>query len=130
VSSVTSSCSAKSCANDWSPGSIVRHRGRRCDQEIEIRRVPALLAQEGSKDRTAPQSRHVQQPRGSREARARGAVLQTSLTPNVQFPTSKTLWRLGSWNLENWKLKPPDKPADNRYATAGRRGSGIGGQFG
>ena len=49
------------------------------DQENEIGEVPALLAQEGSEDRQAPQSRHVFNARAGDEARARRAVLQASV---------------------------------------------------
>src|SRR6266487_1020467 len=46
------------------------------DPQAQVRPVPAVFAQKGSAHRQAPQSRHVCEPAGRQEARARGAILQ------------------------------------------------------
>ena len=47
------------------------------DQEAQGREIPAVLAQAESENRKAAQSRHLQQPGGRGEARARSPGLQT-----------------------------------------------------
>src|SRR5215510_14585577 len=49
------------------------------DPQARIWRLPPLFAQDQSENRTAPQSRHVQDACGRREARARRAVFQAAL---------------------------------------------------
>lgn len=53
------------------------------DSQTRVRRIPALFAQGESQDGQAPQPRHLQEPRGSRKARARRAVFQAALTPEA-----------------------------------------------
>jgi hypothetical protein len=71
-------------------GSSRRRRARRAsavrlfarassDPQAALRQIPALFAQDEPEDRPAPQSRHLQFPRGGRAARARGAILQAAL---------------------------------------------------
>src|SRR5215470_12968158 len=54
------------------------------DPQAEVRRLSPLLTQDRSEDRPASQPRHLQITRGSRTTRARGAVLQASLTPAIR----------------------------------------------
>jgi hypothetical protein len=48
------------------------------DPQAQVRRLPPLFTQARPEDRPAAQPRHLQDPRGGREARARGPVLQAA----------------------------------------------------
>src|SRR5262245_16909980 len=50
-----------------------------CDPKAQLRRLPALFAEEESGHGPSSQSRDVQDPGRRREARAGGAVFQTAL---------------------------------------------------
>src|SRR5207248_11711738 len=51
------------------------------DPQAQVRRVPALLPQEGPAHGEAEESRHLQDARGGETSRAGGTVLQASLKP-------------------------------------------------
>ena len=52
----------------------------RNDSQVGFRRVSALLPEEKSEDRKAPESRNFSNPRSCRQARTGGAVFQAGLT--------------------------------------------------
>src|ERR1700741_268938 len=60
-------------------GSRFRKRVVTNDSQAQDRPVPLVLAQEGSKDRPAQKPGHLQEPRGSQEARACSAVFQAEI---------------------------------------------------
>src|SRR5262245_11383192 len=62
-----------------------RNRHDHDDPQTRIGRLPPLLAQGQSKDRTPPQSRHVQDARRRRKARARCTVFQAALAWPMRY---------------------------------------------
>src|ERR1043166_9425221 len=104
--------------------SILAERRRiQHDQKTQIRRISAVLAKEGSEDRTPAESRNVQIACGGREARAGGAVLQArrlsaiTACPGESGPAARAAFRSMAPEPGLWDHRG-DKPSKRR-----RRGS-------
>src|SRR6266480_5244734 len=63
------------------------------DPQAQVGRIPAVFPQEGPAHRQAPQPRHLCEPAGGREARARGAILQAPRRLGRVFVSARTTSR-------------------------------------